>query len=83
MVYSNLFFITPILYPIFSILTLLMHQALLTSLLGIIGNINSYSIILNLTQLFSISTEIRECLNNIVVKNIKGMPLLRPRLLKL
>ena len=81
--FSNFLFITPILYPIFSILTLLTHQALLASLLGIIGNINSYSIVLNLTQLFSISTEIRECPGNIVVKDIKGTPLLRPRLLKL
>ena len=85
---SNLFFcnfllITPILYPIFSILTLLAHQALLASLLGIIGNINSYSIVLNLTQLFNISTKIREYLGNIIVKNIKSTPPLRPRLLKL
>ena len=55
---------------------------LLASLLGIIGGIDSYSIILNLTQLFSISTRIRERLGNIVVKDIKGMPLLRPRLLE-
>ena len=81
--FNNLFFITPILYPIFSILTLLVHQALLASLLGIIGNINSYSIVLNSTQSFSISAGMRECLGNIIVKNIKGTPLLRPRLLKL
>ena len=55
---------------------------LLASLLGIIGNINSYNIVLNSTQLFSISTRIKECLNNIIVKDIKGTPLLRPRLLK-
>ena len=55
---------------------------LLASLLGIIGGIDSYSIILNLTQLFSISTRIRERLGNIIVKNIKGTPLLRPRLLE-
>ena len=60
-----------------------MYQALLASLLGIIGNINSHSIVLNPTQSFSISTGIRECLGNIVVKDIKGTPLLRPRLLKL
>ena len=81
--FSNFFFITPILYPILSILTLLAYQALLASLLGIIGNINSYSIVLNLTQLFSISIRIRECSGNIVVKNIKSTPPLRPRLLKL
>ena len=77
------FFITPILYLIFSILTLLMYQVLLTSLLGIIGNINSYSIVLNLTQLFSISTGMRECPGNIVVEDIKDTPPFRPRLLKL
>ena len=55
---------------------------LLAGLLGIIGSINSYSIILNLTQSFSISTRIRECLGNIIVKNIKGILPLRPRLLK-
>ena len=48
-VYSNFFFIIPILYPIFSILTLLLYQALLASLLGIVGGINSCNIILNLT----------------------------------
>ena len=83
LLFSNLLFITSILYPILSILTLLAHQALLASLLGIIGNINSYSIVLNSTQLFSISTEMRECLSNIIVKNIKGMLPLRPKLLKL
>ena len=80
--FSN-FFITLILYFIFNILTLLTHQALLASLLRIIGNINSYSIVLNLTQLFSISTKMRECLGNIVVKDIKGTLPLRPRLIKL
>ena len=83
LLFSNFFFITFILYPILSILTLLAHQALLTSLLGIIGNINSYNIVLNLTQLFSISTGIREYLSNIIVKDIKGILLFRPRLLKL
>ena len=85
--FSNFFFsnllITFILYPILSILTLLMYQALLASLLGIIGYVNSCGIILNSTQLFSISTKMRECLSNIVVKDIKGIPPLRPRLLKL
>ena len=56
---------------------------LLASLLGIIGSINSCSIILNLTKLFSIYTRIRESLSDIVVKDIKGTSLLRPRLLKL
>ena len=32
--------------------------------------------------MFSINTKIRECLDNVVVKDIKGTPLLRPRLLK-
>ena len=77
------FFITPILYLILSILTLLVHQALLASLLRIIGNINGYDIVLDSTQLFNISTGMRECPGNIVVKDIKGMPLLRPRLVKL
>ena len=54
---------------------------LLASLLGIIGSIDSHSIVLNLTKLFSISA--RESLGNIVVKDIKGLLLLRPRLLKL
>ena len=43
LLFSNLFLITLILYPILSILTLLAHQALLASLLGIIGNVNSYT----------------------------------------
>jgi hypothetical protein len=55
---------------------------LLASLLKIIGGIGSYSIVLNLTWLFSISVRIRERLGNIVVKNIKGTLLLRPKLLK-
>ena len=81
-VYSNLLLIIPILYPILSILALLIYQTLLASLLGIIRGIDSYSIVLNLTQLFSISTRIRERLGNIIVKDIKGTLLLRPRLLK-
>ena len=32
--------------------------------------------------MFSISIKIRECLGNIVIKDIKGILLLRPRLLK-
>ena len=56
---------------------------MLATLLEIIGNVDGYSIVLNLTQSFSISTGMREYLSNIVVKNIKGMPLLRFRLLKL
>src|ERR1700733_6542440 len=78
---SNLLFITPILNPILSILTLLLYKALLASLLGIIGSIDSCGIVLNLTKLFSIGT--RESLGDIVVKDIKGLLLLRPRLLKL
>ena len=81
--FSDFFFITFILYPIFNILTLLIYQALLAGLLEIIGNVDSYNIVLNSTQLFSISAGMRECPSNIVIKNIKGMPLLRPRLLKL
>ena len=80
---SDFFFITPIFYFIFSILALFSHYALLASLLGVIGSVDGYSIILNLTQLFSISAGIRECLSNIVIKDIKGTLLLRLRLLKL
>ena len=47
------------------------------------GSVDSRGIVLNLTKLFSIYTRIRESLGNIVVKNIKGTSLLRPRLLKL
>ena len=79
---GDLLLIIPILYPILSILTLLSYQALLAGLLGIIGGIDSYSIILNLTQLLSISTRIRERLGNIIVKDVKGTSLLRPRLLE-
>src|ERR1700723_2117371 len=80
---GNLLLITPIPYLILSILTLLLYKALLTSLLEIIGSVNSRGIVLNLTKLFSICVGIRESLGNIVVKNIKGTSLLRPRLLKL
>ena len=51
---GNFLFITPILHPIFDILILLTHQALLAGLLKIIGSVDGYSIVLNLTQLFSI-----------------------------
>src|SRR6202021_2918944 len=80
---GNLLLITPISYLILSILTLLLYKALLASLLKIIGSVNSCGIVLNLTKLFSIYARIRESLGNIVVKNIKGILLLRPRLLKL
>src|ERR1700722_3159256 len=81
MVDGNLLFITPIPNPILSILTLLLYKALLASLLGIIGNIDGHGIVLNLTKLFSIGA--KKSLGNIVVKNIKGLLPLRPRLLKL
>ena len=81
-VYGDLLFIIPILYPILSILALLAYQTLLASLLEIMRGIDSCSIVLNSTQLFSISTRIRECLGDIIVKDIKGTPLLRPRLLE-
>ena len=81
MVDGNLLLITSIPNPILSILTLLLYKALLASLLGIIGSVNSRGIVLNLTKLFSIGA--RESLGNIVVKDIKGLSPLRPRLLKL
>ena len=56
---------------------------LLAGLLGVIGSVDGYSIVLNLTKSFSISTGMRESLGDIVVKDIKGLSLLRPRLLKL
>ena len=71
-VYSDLLFIIPILYPILSILALLAYQTLLAGLLGIIHGIDSYSIVSNSTQLFSISARIRERPGNIIVKDIKG-----------
>ena len=55
---------------------------LLAGLLGIMGGINSYNIILNLTQSFSINTGMRKRLSDIIVKDIKGTSPLRPRLLK-
>ena len=80
---GNLLLITPILYPILSIPALLPYQALLAGLLGIMGGVDSYSVILNSTKLFSICARIRESPGNIVVKDIKGTSPLRPRLLKL
>ena len=47
------------------------------------GSVDGYSIVLNLTKLFSICAKIKESLGNVVVKNIKGTSPLRPRLLKL
>ena len=47
------------------------------------GGIDSRGIISNLTKLFSISTKIRESLGDIIVKDIKELLPLRPRLLKL
>ena len=46
------------------------------------GGINSCGIVLNLTQLLRISTGVKKSLSNIIVKDIKGIPLLRPRLLR-
>ena len=46
------------------------------------GGINSCGVILNLTQPLSIGARVRESLGNIVVKDIKGTPPLRPRLIK-
>ena len=51
-------------------------------MLRVIGGINGCGIILNLTQLLRISTRVRKSLSNVVVKDIKGMLPLRPRLLK-
>src|SRR3984885_8548751 len=78
---GNLLFITPIPYLILSILTLLLYKALLASLLGIIGSVDGRGIVSNLTKLFSIGA--RESPGNVVVKDIKGLLPLRPRLLKL
>jgi len=52
-------------------------------LLEIIGGVDSYSIVLNSTQLFSISVQIGKIPGNVVVKDIKETLPLRPRLLKL
>ena len=82
-IYSDLLFITPIFYFILSILILFPYQVLLASLLRVINSVNSCSIVLNLTKLFSISTGIKESPGNVIVKDIKGLLLLKPRLLKL
>ena len=47
------------------------------------GGVDSCGIVLNLTKMFSIGARIRQSLGNVVVKDIKGLSLLRPRLLKL
>jgi len=52
-------------------------------LLGIIGGINGCGIVLNTTKIFSISARMRQSPGNVVVKDIKGLLPLRPRLLKL
>ena len=52
-------------------------------MLRVIGSVNGRSIVLNLTKSFSISTGIKKSLGDIVVKDIKGLLLLKPRLLKL
>jgi len=80
---GNLLLITPIPYSILSVLTLLLYKALLAGLLGIIGSVDGYGIVLNLTKSFSVYARIRESLGDIVVKDIKGTSPLRPRLLKL
>src|SRR6266700_458000 len=46
------------------------------------GGIDSCGVILNLTQLLRISAGVRESLGDIIVKDIKGILLLRPKLLK-
>ena len=56
---------------------------LLAGLLRVIDSVDSYSIVLNLIKLFSISAGIKKSLGDIVVKDIKKLSLLRPRLLKL
>jgi len=48
-----------------------------------VGGVDSCGIVLNLTKMFSIGARIRQSLGNVVVKDIKGLSLLRPRLLKL
>ena len=52
-------------------------------MLGIISSIDGYNIVLNLIKLFSISVRMRESLGDIIIKDIEGSLLLRPRLLKL
>jgi len=83
MVDGNLLLITPIPYPILSVLTLLSHKALLAGLLGIMGSVDGYGIVSNSTKSFSVYAGMRESPGDIVVKDIKGTSPLRPRLLKL
>jgi len=52
-------------------------------LLRIIGSVDGRGIVLNSAKLFSICARIRESPDDVVVKDIKGTSLLRPRLLKL
>ena len=52
-------------------------------MLEVIGSVDGCGIVLNLTKLFSIRVRIRKSLGDIVVKDIKGLLPLRPRLLKL
>ena len=47
------------------------------------GSRNGHGIVLNLIKSFSISAGMRKSLGDIVVKDIKGLSPLRPRLLKL
>ena len=77
---GNLFLIIFIFYFLLSIPALLFNQALLVGLLGIIGGINGRGIVVNLIQLFWISA--KKGLGNIIIKDIKGILLLRPKLLK-
>jgi hypothetical protein len=51
-------------------------------LLGIVRGIDGCGIVSNSTQLFSISTRMRECLGDVIVKDIERTPLLRPGLFK-
>jgi len=55
---------------------------LLAGLLGIISGIDGRGIILNSTQLLSIGTGIKKRPGDVVVKDIKSTPLLRPGLLE-
>ena len=52
-------------------------------MLGIVSSIDGRGIISNLTKSFSISVRMRESLGDIIIKDIEGSLLLRPRLLKL
>ena len=79
---GDLFFITPIFHFIFNIPVLLLYQLLLVSLLGIMGSINGCGVVSNLIQIFNISIGVRESPGDVIIKDIKGMPPLRPKLLK-